>query len=103
MVQKITWTKEAQSNLVEIKDYISIDSEYYALKVITLIYLSVQKLLKFPEAGMEVYQSGKHTVRRILIKRYRILYIIKEETIFIVAVYHQSKQSSSSSDFTELF
>jgi plasmid stabilization system protein ParE len=103
MVQKIIWTKEAQHNLAEIKDYISIDSEYYALKVITLLYLSVQKLVKFPEAGMEVYQSGKHKVRRVLIKRYRILYIIKAEAIFIIAVYHQSKQSPSSHDFSELF
>lgn len=45
MVHEIVWTSEAKNNLAGIKNYISIDSEYYALKVINLIYLSVQKLL----------------------------------------------------------
>lgn len=70
MVQKIIWTKESKNNLAEIKEYISIDSEYYALKLISLIYLSAQQLLKYPEIGMEVYKSNEHKVRRVLVKRY---------------------------------
>ncbi len=69
MVQQIIWTEEAKNNLTAIKDYISIDSEYYASKIINLIYFSAQKLLNFPEVGMEVYQSEKYKVRRVLVKR----------------------------------
>ncbi len=92
MVQEIIWTKEARDNLSGIKDYISIDSEYYALKIINLIYFSAQKLLKFPEIGMLVYQTETFLVRRVLVKSYRILYIIKSEKIYIIAVYHQLRQ-----------
>ncbi len=56
MVQKIIWTTEAQNNIKGIKEYISIDSEFYASKIINLIYFSAQKLLTFPEAGMVIYQ-----------------------------------------------
>jgi len=99
MVQKIIWTKEAQNNIKSIKDYISADSEFYASKTIHLIYFSAQKLLAFPEAGMIIYKKESLEVRRILIKRYRLLYTINNEEIFIIAVYHQSRQLPPSFDF----
>ena len=69
MVQKIIWTREAQNNLSDIKDYISSASEYYALKTINLIYLSAQKLIKFPEIGRVINKTGEYQVRRVLVKK----------------------------------
>ena len=103
MVQKIVWSNEAKENIISIKNYISIDSEYYAYKLINLIYASVQKLLQFPEIGMPVYQSEKYLVRRILIKNYRVLYILKEDIIYIIAVYHQLRQLPNTLDIPESF
>ena len=74
MVQKMIWTKQAQNNLSAIKEYISIDSEFYASKIISLLYLSAQKLLTFPEAGMIIYQTNLFKVRRILVKNTDSLY-----------------------------
>jgi plasmid stabilization system protein ParE len=102
MVQKIIWTREAQININGIKDYISIDSEYYASKVINIIYSSAQKLLTFPEAGMVIYYTEQFNVRRILIKKYRLLYIIHNNRIYIIAVYHQSRELPVSFDFLDL-
>ncbi len=99
MVQKIIWTQEAQIDIKGIKDFIAIDSEFYALKVINLIYLSAQKLLTFPEAGMVVYKTEVFKIRRILVKKYRLLYIVYTDDIYIIAVYHQSKQLPTSFDF----
>jgi toxin ParE1/3/4 len=99
MVQKIIWTREAKINIKGIRDYISIDSEFYASKIINLIYLSAQKLLTYPEAGMVIYQTAQFNVRRILVKKYRLLYIIDDDKIYIIAVYHQSRQLPSSFDF----
>ena len=99
MVQKIIWTREAKINIKGIKDYISIDSEFYASKIISLIYFSAQKLVTFPEAGMVIYQTELFKVRRILVKKYRLLYIINNDKIYIIAVYHQSRQVPPSFDF----
>ncbi len=99
MVQKIIWTKEVQINIKGIKDYISIDSEFYASKIINLIYFSAQKLLTFPEAGKVIYQTGLFKVRRILVKKYRLLYVIDTDKIYIIAVYHQSRQLPTTFDF----
>jgi toxin ParE1/3/4 len=101
MVQKIIWTKESLNNLSDIKDYISNDSEYYALKTINLIYLAAQKLLKFPEIGMVINKTADYYVRRVLIKSYRLLYIIKDENIFVIAVYHQLRQLPQSFNFPD--
>ncbi len=101
MVQKLIWTKEAQNNIKGIKDYVSNDSEFYASKIINLIYLSAQKLLVFPEAGMVIYHTELFKVRRILIKKYRLLYIIHTDKIYIIAVYHQSRQVPASFDFLD--
>ncbi len=101
MVQKIIWTKESLNNLSDIKDYISTDSEYYALKTINLVYLSAQKLLKFPEIGMVINKTGEFQVRRVLVKSYRLLYIIKDENIYIIAVYHQLRQLPESFNFPD--
>jgi plasmid stabilization system protein ParE len=103
MVQKIIWSNEATENLSSIKNYISIDSEFYAFKLINLIYTSVQKLLQFPEIGMPVYQTEKYLVRRILIKNYRLLYILKDDIIYIIAIYHQLRQLPQTLDIPELF
>ena len=102
MVQKIIWTKESLNNLSDIKDYISTDSEYYASKTINLIYLSAQKLLKFHEVGMVINKAGNFQVRRVLVKSYRLLYIIKDEKIYIIAVYHQLRQLPESFNFPDL-
>ena len=93
--------KQSQNNLKGIKDYISIDSEFYASKIINSIYLSAQKLLTLPEAGMVIYHSELFKVRRILVKKYRLLYIIHTDKIYIIAVYHQSRQLPASFDFLD--
>jgi toxin ParE1/3/4 len=91
MVQKIIWTKQAQNNLVEIKNYIALDSLYYAKRIIYFIYQSCNQLISHPEIGMLLYKQDNFLLRRILVKKYRVIYTIYSGNIYIIAVYHQSR------------
>jgi toxin ParE1/3/4 len=84
MVQ-IIWTEEARRNLTKIKDYISKDSLYYAEKLINELF---QKELK---------------LRKLLFKSYRIIYLLKPEAVYIVAIYHQARQLPSNFDLQDLY
>ena len=51
---KIEWTKPAELDLENIRDYIKKDSEYYAERTVEKIIIAVEKLDKFPEMGRSV-------------------------------------------------
>jgi len=100
MVQKIEGTEQSRNDLYNIKEYIAADSLFQAERTIKLIYSHVQKLTSYPEIGMVIYRSEKYLVRRILIKRYRVIYIFHSDTIFILSVQHQSQELGTDFDLT---
>lgn len=103
MVQKIVWSAEAVKNVAEIERFIKKDSPFYAERIARQIYEKTSVLLKHPEIGMVVYEEERIKFRRILCKSYRILYCIKEDIVFIVAVFHQSKEFPESFHNDNLF
>ena len=64
---KLIWTEPAVLDLEKIKEYVSRDSEYYALNLIENIFESVEKLKEFPNIG--------RVVRNIRIKKLEKSYI----------------------------
>jgi plasmid stabilization system protein ParE len=103
MVQEVTWTREALENLQEIFNYISRDSFFYAERTVQLIYKVVGKLEGEPEIGMVIQLKSKYTLRRILVKSFRVIYCFHSNRIFIVAVFRQSRQTLPSFDFIESY
>lgn len=91
MVQKIIWTVQAKKDLSDIKDYIALDSSYYAKRMVYLIFQSCKKLLAQPQIGMYLFEEEGIKLRRILIKRYRVIYTEYNNNIYIIAVYHQAR------------
>jgi toxin ParE1/3/4 len=91
MVPKIIWTIQAKNDLSEIKNFIALDSLYYAKRMIYLVYQSCKKLALQPEIGMRLFEQDGFQLRRILIKRYRVIYTFHNGNIYIIAVYHQAR------------
>lgn len=88
---KIIWTKSAFLNLESIKNYISQDSEYYAVELIEKIFGAVEKLSAFPRLGREVPEIKKENIREIIYGNYRILYRIDIEVLHIIAIIHAAR------------
>lgn len=85
----IYWTDEAELWLKNIHDYIALDKNTIAKKVVTEIYQKVQILQSFPRIGYEYENSQDKEIRILLYGHYRIAYLIKDEnTIDILGVFH---------------
>lgn len=85
----IYWTEEAEIWLKNIYDYIALDKNDIAKKVVTEIYQKVQILQSFPRIGYEYENCQQKEIRILLYGHYRIAYLIKDEnTIDILGVFH---------------
>lgn len=102
MVQ-ITWTESAGNDLIDIKEYISLDSELQAELFIEALYTKVQVLSKFPEIGKPVPELPETNYRELLFKRYRIIYRFSENEAFIISIHHSSRLLFNNPHFKDLF
>ena len=85
---KIEWTLEAERWLKDIHDYISEDNPRAASDVVEGIYLRAQDLLRFPQLGHLYDPSSDDEIRVLLYGHYRIAYLIDDDRIVILGVFH---------------
>ena len=88
----IRWTRTAKEDLQGIWDYIARDSTYYADKYIDELISATDVLEVFPEIGRVVPEIGDANTREIIHGSYRIMYIIREELVFITQVVHGARE-----------
>lgn len=85
---KIRWTREAQIWLKDIHDYISQDSKETANQVVNGIYKKAQLLKENPKIGYKYRSEPEGDIRILLYGHYRITYLITEDTVEILGVFH---------------
>jgi len=88
---RVVWTDPAIDDLAEIIAYIARDSPRYALQVGERIYEAAGKLELGPRAGWVVPEFGLDHFREILMRPYRLIYEIRGQGCYIVAVIHASR------------
>ena len=84
----IRWTREAQTWLRDIYDYIAIDNPTAALRTVKDIYQRTQVLKRLPEIGYRYDRYPEYHIRILLYGHYRIAYLIKSDSIDILGVFH---------------
>ena len=87
---KIRWSYEAEQWLREIYDYISKDNPTAAGKVVSGIYDKAQLLSNFPEIGYKYRKEEEGDIRILLYGHYRIAYIISDDFVDILGVFHSA-------------
>lgn len=85
---EIRWSHEAEQWLREIYEYISQDNPAAAGKVVSGIYDKAQLLSDFPKIGYKYREEPEGEVRILLYGHYRIAYIITDDLIDILGVFH---------------
>ncbi len=85
---KIRWSHEAEQWLKEIYEYIAQDNPTAAGKVVSGIYDKAQVLIDFPELGHKYRDEPEGDIRILLYGHYRIAYIITDDYIDILGVFH---------------
>lgn len=89
---EIRWSREAEQWLREIYEYISRDNPTAAGKVVSGIYDKAQLLSDFPELGYKYREEPEGEVRILLYGHYRIAYIITDDFIDILGIFHGALQ-----------
>jgi len=89
---EIIWSPEALADLDAIREFIARDAPRSATRFIQRIFDRVEQLKHFPTSGRMVPELGRANFREISVKRYRIIYRIREEQLVeIVTVYHGAR------------
>ncbi len=85
----INWTDEASFWMKDIHDYIALDNQKIAKKVVNEIFKKAQILSSFPKIGYLYKDDTNNEIRVLLYGHYRIAYLIKDtENIDILGVFH---------------
>ncbi len=87
-MEKIRWSHEAEQWLREIYEYIVQANPSAAEKVVAGIYDKAQLLSDFPELGHKYREEPEGDIRVLLYGHYRIAYIITDDYIDILGVFH---------------
>jgi plasmid stabilization system protein ParE len=88
---RVVWTDPAIDDLTRIMDYIARDSPRYALRVGERIYEAADVLEHQPRAGAMVPEFNLEHFRELLQRPYRIIYELRGEGCYVVAVIHGSR------------
>ena len=90
-MEKIKWLDKANIDLLEIYNYISKDSLYYARKTVTEILNKVDYLYDFLYMGRRAQEYQNEEYRELIYKSYKIIYEIDSSTIYIHRVWHSAR------------
>jgi plasmid stabilization system protein ParE len=89
---EIVWTDSAIQDLIEIGDYIGIDSPKYAELTVSTLFDAPSILINHPNAGKIVPEFAKASLRELISGNYRIIYgIVNYERIDILTVHNCSR------------
>jgi plasmid stabilization system protein ParE len=86
---KINWANVAENDLIEIIEYISIDSPADALKILQKIKKMASNLYRLPERGRVVPELQDQAIliyREIVIPPWRIIYRISDNDVYVLTV-----------------
>jgi len=86
---KVYWTRSAQSDLLEIIDFIKTDSKNNAKNIIEKIKKKSHELNKMPFRGIVVPEFREFNIdkyREIIISPWRVIYLIDNQSVFILSV-----------------
>ena len=87
MERKIVWTERASGDIEAIVRYIARRDPNAAGRIGVGIYDRVQILLENPEAGSILNELRAGGWRKLLFRRWRIIYTIREEAIIVGRVW----------------
>lgn len=88
---RLNWTREAETWLRDIFEYIAQDNPEAAARVVEGIHERAQVLGEFPQIGHRYEGIADREVRILLFGHYRIAYLIKsEEDIDILGIFHSA-------------
>ena len=88
----VRWTSQALVDLEAIGDFIARDAPSIAQVFANRVFEVVRRLEVFPRSGRIVPEIGQEEFREIIFGSYRIVYVVSEDEVSILTVFHASRQ-----------
>ena len=89
---RVFWTDAALGQLESIRDYFARTSPEYAQRLVERLVNRSERIAAFPRSGRMVPEYEIDDVRQVIEGPYRIIYLIKEDQIEILALIHTSRK-----------
>mgnify|MGYP000096119233 CR=1 FL=1 len=97
---KITWSKQAIEDIYKIQEFYSSVATNFSLKLVDQIFEKEKLIANHPEIGRIVPEVNNSSVRELIFRNFRIIYLIFDtEQITIVTIHESSRPLSSKSIF----
>jgi addiction module RelE/StbE family toxin len=88
---KVYWTQNAIEHLVNLYEYIALNSPTYAVRMVDKITRRSEQIAEHPLSGRKVPEYDAEDIRELIENPYRIIYRIKQDQIYVLAVIHGSR------------
>ena len=88
---EVVWLEDAIDDLIQIYNYISKDSIYYAEETIDDILNQAENLIVFPYIGRKIPETDEENKRELIYKSYRIMYKVESNNIIIRRIWHSAR------------
>lgn len=86
---RLKFTQEAIGDLVRLREFIEEKNPIAAHRIAKEILDGLEKLKIFPEIGLKVFQATQpELVRDLFVGKYTIRYLISDDDIFILRMWH---------------
>ena len=86
----IAFSPDAISDLIRLREFIEIKNPQAARRVARLLQKNINQLMKFPKLGKAVAEShDPEKIRDLISNNYTVRYLIGNEMIFILRIWHQ--------------
>lgn len=85
---RVYWTQNAIRHLVNIYEYIALNSPVYARGMVDRITRRSEQIADQPFSGRKVPEYDADDIRELIEKPYRIIYRVKPDQIDVLAVIH---------------
>ena len=88
---RLIWTEPALQDLEQLADYISLDDDAAARRLVKKVFKQAELLEEFPEMCSAPDELPDTVYRHLFVKPLRIFYRVQGDTVYIVYVMRQER------------
>lgn len=90
---RLIWTEPALQDLEQIADYIALDNELAAKKLVQKVFYQAEMLQQFPEMCAFAHDLlGKDLYRHLIVGPLRIFYRVQNDDVYLAYVMRHERQ-----------
>ena len=89
---RIVWADPALDDLEEIAEYIALDDEDAAKRLVRRVFEAVERLRNFPDSGRRPPELGRSRYRELVVGPCRIFYRHDNERVYVLYVMRSERE-----------